>query len=66
MPKKALRIGDLAITSLWIADYNNRRWVNIITTGSTDTRQKEWTHSEYIKWEILILVASKRWVLISY
>jgi hypothetical protein len=25
MPKKALRIGDLAITSLWIADYNNRR-----------------------------------------
>jgi len=25
MPKKALRIGDLAIMSLWITDYNNRR-----------------------------------------
>jgi len=25
MPKKALRIGDLAITSLWIIDYNNER-----------------------------------------
>jgi hypothetical protein len=25
MPEKALRIGDLAITSLWITDYNNGR-----------------------------------------
>ena len=66
MPKKELRIGDLDIMSLWIIDYNNRRWVYIITTGSTDTRQKEWTCSEYIKWYILILAACNRWVLISY
>jgi len=24
MPKKALRIGDLAVTSLWIINYNGR------------------------------------------
>jgi hypothetical protein len=41
MPKKALRIGDLAIMSLWIIDYNSGRFVNVIITGSTNTRSKE-------------------------